>query len=84
MSLIKNLEEKIDSLLKAYEECAKELESARSELESMRQQSQQKDLQISALYEEIGNRDRAVESLYDKVSGALASANGANKEPLES
>lgn len=72
MPSIAQLEEKVFALLQAYEKQASELESVRKELDALRAESSQKDLQISALYEEIGNRDRAVESLYNKISHTLA------------
>lgn len=83
MTSITQLEEKITTLLSAYENLANELESARKELATLRAESSQKDLQISALYEEIGNRDRAVESLYNKISTTLESkreSSGVNNE----
>ncbi|MDL0080701.1 MULTISPECIES: DUF904 domain-containing protein [Helicobacter] len=73
MPSITQLEEKISALLAAYDSAMIELESLRKELNTLKAESSQKDLQISALYEEIGNRDRAVESLYDKISTTLAS-----------
>lgn len=83
MTSITQLEEKITTLLSAYESLASELESARKELATLRAESSQKDLQISALYEEIGNCDRAVESLYNKISTTLESkqeSSGVNNE----
>lgn len=73
MPSITQLEEKISALLAAYDSAMIELESLRKELNTLKAESSQKDLQISALYEEIGNRDRAVESLYDKISTTLVS-----------
>ncbi|WP_407380089.1 hypothetical protein [Helicobacter sp.] len=83
MSSITQLEEKVIALLQAYEHQASELESAQKELQALRAESSQKDLQISALYEEIGNRDRAVESLYNKISRTLA-ADSANDPASDS
>lgn len=78
MSSITQLEEKVIALLQAYEHKVSELESAQKELQTLRAESSQKNLQISALYEEIGNRDRAVESLYNKISTTLATDNTNN------
>lgn len=71
MSLIKHLEEKIDTLLQAYEQATSELESLRKDAELLRAEGMQKDLQISALYEEMGNRDRAVEALHNRIAEVL-------------
>ena len=71
MSLIQNLEEKIDSILQDLEAKNRQINALTLKLEKLEKLSQQKDLQISALYEEIAQRDKAVESLYGKISNAL-------------
>ena len=71
MSLIQNLEEKIDSILQDLEAKNHQINALTLKLEKLEKLSQQKDLQIAALYEEIAQRDKAVESLYGKISNAL-------------
>ena len=49
MSLIQNLEAKIDSILQSYEEQISEINALKSKIKSLESLSQQKDLQISGL-----------------------------------
>ena len=73
MSLIQNLEAKIDSILQGYEEQISEINALKSKIKSLESLSQQKDLQISGLYEEIAQRDKALESLYNKINDKIPS-----------
>lgn len=73
MSLIQNLEAKIDSILQSYEEQISEINALKSKIKSLESLSQQKDLQISGLYEEIAQRDKALESLYNKINDKIPS-----------
>lgn len=75
MSLIQNLEAKIDSILQSYEEQKSEINALKSKIKSLESMSQQKDLQISGLYEEIAQRDKAIESLYNKINDKIPSTN---------
>jgi len=71
MCCVENLESKIDSLLKAYSDNCAKIESLRNEINMLSSSLQQKDLQISALYDEIGNRDRIIESLKTSKKATL-------------
>ncbi|MGX3045085.1 DUF904 domain-containing protein [Helicobacter sp. T3_23-1056] len=73
MSLIQNLEAKIDSILQSYEEQISEINALKSKIKSLESMAQQKDLQISGLYEEIAQRDKAIESLYNKINDKIPS-----------
>ncbi|GAD19412.1 hypothetical protein [Helicobacter fennelliae] len=75
MSLIQDLEEKLDSILQNYHKQAQEIESLKLQITSLQASSKQKDLQISALYEELANKDKALESFYNKISHALEKQN---------
>lgn len=78
MSLIQNLEAKIDSILQGYEEQISEINALKSKIKSLESLSQQKDLQISGLYEEIAQRDKALESLYNKINDKIPSVPNEN------
>ncbi|RDU55210.1 DUF904 domain-containing protein [Helicobacter sp. MIT 01-3238] len=71
MSLIQNLEAKIDSILQSYEEKVAEINALKNKVKNLEASNKEKDLQISSLYEEIAQRDKAVESLYGKISSAF-------------
>lgn len=71
MSLIEKLSEKIDLLLERTNMQELEIQQLRTKLSTSLAQNEEKDRQISTLYEELANKDKSVQELYNKVQEVL-------------
>lgn len=70
MSILERLTQRIDELLAKLNSLNGEIEKLRVENSTLASESQEKDYQINALYEELASRDRAYEELINKIDEA--------------
>lgn len=70
MSILDRLTQRVDELLHRLDELHNENRKLQLENSALITESQEKERQINALYEELASRDRSYEDLINKIDGA--------------
>ena len=70
--LLEKLNEKIDALLQSSQNQKNEIQELRLKVATLTTQNEEKDRQISQLYEQIAQKDAEVQKIYEKVQPALS------------
>ncbi len=70
MSILERLTQRVDELLNRLDELHNENRKLQLENSALITESQEKERQINALYEELASRDRSYEDLINKIDGA--------------
>lgn len=66
--MLRELDSKIDVLLSKLKSQGEELAEMRTKIQALMGENTQKDLQISRLYEEIAQKDSAIEQISNKLN----------------
>lgn len=69
--LLEKLNTKVDELLQTIQEQKNELQTLRLKITTLTTQNEEKDRQISQLYEQIAQKDSEVQKIYEKIQSAL-------------
>ncbi|WP_104696887.1 MULTISPECIES: DUF904 domain-containing protein [unclassified Helicobacter] len=69
--LLEKLNQKIDELLQIIQEQKNELQSLRLKVTTLTTQNEEKDRQISQLYEQIAQKDSEIQKIYEKIQENL-------------
>lgn len=69
--LLEKLNTKVDELLQTIQEQKNELQALRLKITTLTTQNEEKDRQISQLYEQIAQKDSEVQKIYEKIQSAL-------------
>lgn len=72
MSILERLTQRVDELLARLDEMNAQIERLGRDNQALIAESQEKERQINALYEELASRDRSYEDLINKIDGAKA------------
>ncbi|RDU72816.1 DUF904 domain-containing protein [Helicobacter anseris] len=69
--LLEKLNTKVDELLQTIQEQKNELQALRLKITTLTTQNEEKDRQISQLYEQIAQKDSEVQKIYEKIQSVL-------------
>ncbi|RVZ63154.1 DUF904 domain-containing protein [Helicobacter pylori] len=72
LSLLNQLDAKIDELIEKIQKQEEELNALRQANTTLNAQNEEKDIQIAILYDELSAKDKGIQSLYDKISDLLS------------
>lgn len=65
--LLEKLDKKIDELLQIIQGQKSEIQSLRLKVTTLTTQNEEKDRQISQLYEQIAQKDSEIQKIYEKI-----------------
>lgn len=71
MSILERLSQRVDDLLNRMEMLQEEIKKLQLENSALLTESQEKERQINALYEELASRDRGYEEIKEKIDRAI-------------
>ncbi|GHQ14688.1 hypothetical protein JP0058_13710 [Helicobacter pylori] len=72
LSLLNQLGAKIDELIEKIKKQEEELNALRQANTTLNAQNEEKDIQITILYDELSAKDKGIQGLYDKISDLLS------------
>ncbi|GAA9979590.1 hypothetical protein VN0965_10810 [Helicobacter pylori] len=72
LSLLNQLDAKIDELIEKIKKQEEELNALRQANTTLNAQNEEKGIQIAILYDELSAKDKAIQGLYDKISDLLS------------